>query len=88
MNVSLNAFAPAAFVVPQNPILDANIPQTGNPVVAEVSMGCLEGTPCHGQVNGLGEFEVLGFNAPGKQWMYLVGIGLIAGAYFMSDKGA
>lgn len=80
----------AGFVLPHNPVASPNIPQTGNPVQAELSMGCLQGYPCRGRINGMGEFEVpfIGVTVPGSSWMYLLGIGAAAGIFLMmSQKG-
>ncbi len=92
MNVGVGALVhTAGFVLPHNPVLAPNIPQTGNPVMAELSMGCMSGAKsrCTGRINGMGEFELplVGATVPGQSWMYLLAIGLAGGIYMMSRKG-
>ena len=92
MNVHLGELIhTAGFVLPHNPVSSPNIPQTGNPVAAELSMGCMSGakSTCSGRINGMGEFELplVGVTVPGSQWMYLLALGAAVGVYMMSRKG-
>ena len=89
MNIQLGELIhTGGFVLPHNPVIAPNIPQTGNPIASELSMGCMAGTKsrCSGQINGMGEFELplIGATVPGQSWMYLIGVGLIGGLYLMS----
>ena len=90
MNVAIGEFVNTdGFVLPQNPVLSPNIPETGNAVMSLLSMGCAPGSSrCTGRINGMGEFEIpfVGATVPGQSWMYLLGIGLVAGLFFM-NKG-
>ena len=92
MNVSVGELVhTAGFVLPHNPVLSPAVVNTGNPILAELSMGCMSGAKsrCSGSINGMGEFELplVGATVPGQQWMYLLAIGLAAGVYLMSQKG-
>jgi hypothetical protein len=77
------------FTVPENPIvlgMESKPVQTGNPLMYELTKGCMAGSPCRAGIQGLGEFEVplIGVKAPGQQWMYLLALGAVAGIWFMS----
>lgn len=78
---------PANFVVPHNPIVGnpPGAPLAGNSLLGSLTRGCRK-LPCRANLNGLGEFEILGATVPGSQWMYLLGVGLLAGIYFMSGR--
>ncbi|KKK83328.1 hypothetical protein LCGC14_2794490 [marine sediment metagenome] len=90
MNVSVGEFVhTAGFVLPQNSVRQPNIPETGNAIMSALSMGCAPGASrCSGRINGMGEFEIpfVGATVPGQSWMYLLGVGLIAGLFLM-NKG-
>lgn len=88
---SLGDLVPARFTLPENPIvmgMESKPVQTGNPLLYELSKGCVEGLPCRARLQGLGEFEIpgIGVTIPGSQWMYLIGIGAVAALYFMSGR--
>ena len=74
------------FVVPHNPVVRPNVPNTGNPVLATLRAGCRR-APCYGRINGMGSFDVFGFSVPGEKWMWLLAAGAAAGIYLMSGHG-
>ena len=82
--MSMGMFTPATFTIPENPILIG----TGNALVKDLVKGCMEGIPCTGQINGMGEFEipVVGVTVPGSSWMYLLAAGAVLGLYLTKRK--
>lgn len=87
--MQLGDLVSARFTVPENPITmgaERKPVQTGNPLMYELSKGCMAGMPCRAGIQGLGEFELpyIGATVPGQQWMYLLGLGAVVGIWFMS----